>query len=60
MYFFVNKSKMDLGIVIQQSGGQYGSRAVGRFDIGNCMCLIGGEDLDEGDNTPARPVLACR
>jgi len=64
MYFFVNRSKMDLGIVVQQLGGEYGSKPIGRFDIGNCFCLTrrmydeaGG---DEDGQMDMSNVLACR
>ena len=43
-YDFINKSKIDLGIVIQQKGGRFGSKAIGRFDVITCFCTAAGVD----------------
>lgn len=38
-YTFINKSQVDLGIVVQQAGGRFGSKPIARFDLANCFCL---------------------
>lgn len=56
-YTFINKSKVDLGIVVQQSGGMFGSKPISRFDVATCFCLPVTEDSDENTSTNA---LLCR
>lgn len=47
-YVFVNKSLIDLGIVVQQDGGRFGSKAIGRFDVITCFCAEA--RVEEPDN----------
>ena len=46
-YLFVNKSRVDLGLVIQQSGGRFGSKAIGKYDVASCFCLAHELAIDE-------------
>ena len=61
-YSFINKSTIDLGIVLQQSGGRYGSKAIARFDLITCFCTIhGGLEYDEDEEEiPNGGILLCR
>jgi len=53
-YTFINKSKVDLGIVVQQAGGRFGSKPIARFDLANCFCL------DVSDPPIDETALLCR
>ena len=46
MYFFVNKSASDLGIVVQQRGGLFGAKPLGQFANGSCFCYPRGPEED--------------
>ena len=65
-YLFVNKSRVDLGIVIQQQGGRFGSKAIGRYDVASCFCLEQDiqsteEGSEDGNGTESeKGVLLCR
>ena len=37
-YTLINRSQSDLGVVLQQEGGRFGSKAIGRFDLATCFC----------------------
>jgi hypothetical protein len=68
LYYFINKSLSDLGIVVQQRGGLYGAKPLAQYAIGNCFCYPRGpEEADRerrlsevygnGDtNTPPPPT----
>mmetsp|Transcript_22737 Transcript_22737/g.53053 ORF Transcript_22737/g.53053 Transcript_22737/m.53053 type:complete len:140 (-) Transcript_22737:94-513(-) len=42
MYTFVNKGELDAGVVLQHSGGLYGSKGIAQFGVGTCFCYTGG------------------
>lgn len=48
MYMFVNRSRVDLGIVVQQAGGAVGSKGISRFGMVTCFCV---EEQDENGLT---------
>lgn len=55
-YTFINKSSVDLGIIIQQNGGMFGSKAISRFDLVNCFCS---SHKDEESHELSN-ILLCR
>jgi len=55
-YTFINKSKVDLGIVVQQEGGRFGSKPIGRFDVATCFCI----PMTEDNETEPTNALLCR
>jgi hypothetical protein len=64
-YTLVNKSKVDLGIVIQQEGGRFGSKAIARFDVVSCFCVEADSEDSDGENVEntiasASPTILCR
>lgn len=61
-YMFINRSKVDLGVVIQQNGGAIGSKGIGRFDLGTCFCMNREEELlEDNEDLMSDPgVLLCR
>jgi hypothetical protein len=38
MYFFINRSSQDMGVVIQHSGGGFGSKPINQYDNAMCFC----------------------
>jgi len=44
MYFFINMSKSDLGITVQQKGGLFGAKNLAQFATGNCFCYPRGPE----------------
>lgn len=44
MYYFVNKSGSEYGLVVQHKGGIFGARAVSQYDMGVCFCYERGSD----------------
>ena len=44
MYYFINKSANEYGIVVQHNGGLFGARAVNQYDMGTCFCYERGPD----------------
>lgn len=44
LYFFVNKSQSDLGIVVQQKGGLFGALPLAQFANGSCFCYPRGAE----------------
>jgi hypothetical protein len=65
LYFFINRSDVDLGIVLQQEGGMFGSKAVGRFDLVTCFCIPQGledhviNEIRQGDGEK-KGIMLCR
>jgi hypothetical protein len=37
-YLLVNRSQVDLGIVVQEDGGLFGSKTISRFEAVTCFC----------------------
>ena len=66
VYLIINQSKMDLGIVVQEDGGMFGSKPISRFDSVTCFCSSTAYfDVDEAtehqqQSLPPRGVLLCR
>ncbi len=66
LYFFVNKSQSDLGVVVEQRGGLYGAKPIAQYATGSCFCYPRGPEEDarerrlaEGDGPVGdRPVEA--
>ncbi len=57
MYFFVNKSKRDIGIIVQHKGGRFGARAIAQFDLGQCFCVQRTLALDKIDRESGSSAL---
>lgn len=55
-YLLVNRSHVDLGIVVQEEGGLFGSKPISRFEAVTCFCT----PIDVSDrisNDPNDPVI---
>lgn len=59
-YMFVNRSNMDLGIVVQQNGGAMGSKGIAQFDIGTCFCLQHEDAEGNIDENIDKGTMLCR
>ena len=59
IYFFINRSKHDMGLDIQQQGGMFGSKSMSRFDIATCACLPNDEEEQEKGQVSGG-ALFCR
>ena len=68
-YLIINRSHVDLGIVLQQDGGRFGSKAISRFDAATCFCsdfprspeLVESPDLEPvPEPLTGTGVLLCR
>ena len=57
MYFFINRSKHDMGLDIQQLGGLFGSKSMSRFDVATCACL---ENYNDEEKRMTGGALFCR
>jgi hypothetical protein len=44
LYFFVNKSQSELGIVVQQRDGLFGALTLAQFANGSCFCYPRGDE----------------
>ena len=67
MYYFINKSGSEFGVVVQHKGGLFGARAVNQYDMGTCFCYERGpEEVEKerryggGEDTSKGGVLLCR
>eukprot|EP00747_Dinoflagellata_sp_TGD_P189733 gnl/TRDRNA2_/TRDRNA2_50435_c0_seq1.p1 gnl/TRDRNA2_/TRDRNA2_50435_c0~~gnl/TRDRNA2_/TRDRNA2_50435_c0_seq1.p1 ORF type:complete len:132 (-),score=28.04 gnl/TRDRNA2_/TRDRNA2_50435_c0_seq1:383-778(-) len=46
LYTFVHKGDLDVGIVVQQFGGEHGAKGIPQFGLGQCFCYTGDPDGD--------------
>ncbi len=66
IYVIINQSKIDLGIVVQEDGGMFGSKPISRFDSVTCFCsstaYFDFEEPSDQDQPSIHPhgVLLCR